>query len=178
MSQWKVTFVLGFFTHIPPQQPRSSLALWRTEPWSGTMKTLPRLPSIHIRVEIARKNKEVFMSDAASESRSPGRTERFLCQTRCGCYRLSFTLVLKIFFLKVVVMVAELKTGTAGADTIEQNWTAADTLEWLKYHLWLFLKNFCCIIFLGKYLFNYFFSKQHTSLLVDFKVLGIFILIQ
>lgn len=33
------------------------------------------------------------------------------------------------FFLKVVVTVEELKTGTAGADTIEQNWTAADTLE-------------------------------------------------
>lgn len=98
-----------------------------------------------IRVEIARKNTEVFMSDAL-----------WLLSTF-----LHFGS--EDFFLKVVVMVEELKTGAAGADTREQNWTAADTLEWLKYHLWLFLKNFCCIIFFWKYLFNSFFSKQHVS---------------
>lgn len=69
------------------------------------------------------------------------------------------------FFLKVVVMVEKLKTGAAGANTKEQNWTAADALEWLKYHLWLFLKNYCCIIFLGeKWLFNSFFlPTAHIS---------------
>lgn len=64
-----------------------------------------------IRVEIARKNTEVFRSDAL-----------WLLSTF-----LHFGS--EDFFLKVVVMVEELKTGAAGADTREQNWTAADTLE-------------------------------------------------